>query len=397
MVGVLLVVAFIARVAFGMAFCDLSSGNYFEYGEIVRNLHAGNGYSLFHKSGSVVDLWFSPSASPFPSAYMPPGYPIFLFPFFWIEDVQIRNVAIILVQSALAALSVAALYLFTRRTFGQATAVIAAGIAALLPEFLYASISFNTVVFQHLCLLLILFYLNRFPSLSAASAVILGTLVAMGIFFRSEFFLFGCVFLGLEALRGNRRGAILSTITVVLLLTPWTIRNAVQLENFVPLTTNGGFNLYRGHNPEGIGSWGEESVQQEVAALEPGNDFEVRMQRVYLGHAISHIEAEPLSAFANGFVKLFHLWLLNPNDERSEHPMYLYPWLFVLLLALVGFWKSRSWEKFRHVYLFLICSSAVAFVFFALPRYQTLMKIAVLPFTAHGIMLLYGSLKNPRE
>ncbi len=40
--------ALAARLAYGLLFVDTGRSDYWEYGELARNLHAGNGYALFH-------------------------------------------------------------------------------------------------------------------------------------------------------------------------------------------------------------------------------------------------------------------------------------------------------------------------------------------------------------
>jgi hypothetical protein len=246
-------------------------------------------------------------------------------------------------------------------------------------------------VVYHLGVVLTLRALDRINSMTNRGAIALGVLSGALILFRSEFVLFAIASIGIEACRGKRAITVVAASTMILVLLPWTIRNAVTLEGFVPLTTNAGLNLYRGHNPVEIGAWNDEDVLEELSRLEPGSDFEIRMQRMYLDHAIAHIVSDPLAALEKGFVKLFHLWVLNPAEDRSVHPLYLWPWLGVLVLAFLGFWKNRSWEKFRHLYMFLLCSSIITFVFFALPRYQTMMKVGVIPFAAHGLATLIGS------
>jgi hypothetical protein len=44
-------------------------------------------------------------------------------------------------------------------------------------------------------------------------------------------------------------------IVAVLVILPWTVRNYVVLERFVPIATNGGVNFYIGNNPEATGSF----------------------------------------------------------------------------------------------------------------------------------------------
>lgn len=55
--------------------------------------------------------------------------------------------------------------------------------------------------------------------------------------------------------RPQRRAAALLMLVFVCTLAPWTIRNAYQLHAFVPVSTNGGINLYIGNNPGARGRY----------------------------------------------------------------------------------------------------------------------------------------------
>jgi hypothetical protein len=127
---------------------------------------------------------------------------------------------------------------------------------------------------------------------------------------------------------------------------------------------------------------------RELKQLEPGVDFELRMQGIFVARAWDTIVNNPWHSLTNGFVKVVHLWVISPNDDRAQNLWYLVPWGFIMFFFLIGMGATRSWRRHTYLYLFLICSSLVAFVFFALPRYQTMMKTAIVPFAAYGIETL---------
>jgi len=384
----------IALLALALRLCaipflpDVSSPYYAEYGEIVKNLHAGNGYSLYHMTDAGIQLWFDPSDRPYPSAYMPPGYVAFLYPFFWIETVPVRNVLIILAQALISLLVLAGAYRVTTIHFGETAGLIAALMVCILPEFIYASVTFSPVVLYQGLVLAFFLWFHHGEQIYFRQAVGSAVLIATATLFRSEFLLFGVAVMTIELCRKRYRKVVMITGFTILLLLPWAVRNTSALGAFVPLTTNGGLNLYRGHNPEQIGAWGDPVVLERLKLLEPGRDLEVRMQELFLRRAFEDIRAQPLEAFLSGFTKLFHLWVFDPGNERSQHPVYLVPWLALLGLFAIGAGSTRSWGRHQLLWLFLISSSLVAFVFFALPRYQTIMKIVIVPFAAYGMVAL---------
>jgi 4-amino-4-deoxy-L-arabinose transferase-like glycosyltransferase len=102
-----------------------------------------------------------------------------------------------------------------------------------------------------------------------------GALLGLLALVRPEYLLLALglplVWLAREALRGRRRGAALpaglSVLATCLVLAPWTIHNAVELDRFVPLSTGGGKALFIGTNLEADGDSVE--LREDLLAERP--------------------------------------------------------------------------------------------------------------------------------
>ena len=391
--SVIVLVAIVLRIGYILFFVELQSDYYWEYGEIAKNIHAGKGYSLFHLDGDRIEHRFNPSASPYPSAYMPPGYVIYLLPFLFVNDILLRNILILCVQNVISLLAVVAMFHLAKKHFSTSTAIVAASITAFLPEFIYASNSYTPTVLYQFGALVLLYVLCDFKDCKHLErCIVVGGLFAFLIYLRSEFLLFAFLVLLLMVLRGNVKTSVVVASLILILLLPWQIRNYRTFQDFIPMTTNAGINLLRGNSLPG--STGR--LSEEIARLDDNNRYEVEMNRIYIKHAAKTIKERPGAILGNAFEKLFQLWVLNPNDERSGHVLYFLPWFLMLGLFLVGVFADSSWRSHQYLFLFLIHSSAIAFIFFALPRYQTMMKIAVIPFAAYGIEVIATSLSGLR-
>jgi hypothetical protein len=178
------------------------------------------------------------------------------------------------------------------------------------------------------------------------------------------------------------------------LFSPWIIRNYIIFDKFIPFTTNVGLNFYRGHNPIAIGDWGSWEFNNEVHNISNDNNFEIVFSDYYFKKGIESVTHNPISELKYPFIKIFSLFVMNPDDYRSYNQFYLIPSILILLLAIVGIIKTFSIGKFKFIYLFIFHSSLVAILFFALPRYQTMMKIALIPFAAYTIDYLWEYCKN---
>lgn len=382
----IIIFAVIVRLIYLLIFADLRIENYFEYGDILKNLLSGKGYSLAYQIDGF--------AYAYPSAYMPPGYVFFLLPFMFFKEILVRNILIFLFQILLSASTVYLVYKFTEKYFSRSSGLIAAGLTSILPEFIYAANTIGSTIVYHVGIILILLYLYRIELLRAKDYFLLGGIFGTLIYFRSEFVLYLLIFTITAIAARKIKPALITIFTVIVLLLPWQIRNYAVFDSYVPLSTSGGLNFYRGHNPYSIGDWGDESVFNELKKHIGRNDYEIEMNRIYFDRGMETIRNQPGREFLLSFEKIFHLWIINPSDVRTKNLFYFLPSLFILLFAVLDVIKTHSWQKHKYSYLFFIYSTLIAVIFFALPRYQTMMKIVLIPFASFGIEWFLNSIRK---
>ncbi|MDR3667486.1 MAG: hypothetical protein P4L35_11645 [Ignavibacteriaceae bacterium] len=367
---------------------------YYEYGEIVKNINHGNGYSLFYFENDSLKYKYKPGIEPFKSAYMPPGYIAFLYPFFFINDEIIRSIVILLIQIIISALNTFLLSYLTSRMFSKNIGIIAACIYALLPEFIYASCNINIVTLYHLGILILLFLLidgKIYTNYLKLAYFILVSIFM--IYLRFEFIGFILLISILLYKRGgiNKLGIIY--LSLLISLSPWIIRNYVVFQHFPLLSTSTGLNLFRGHNDHFVGYWGDETFDKSLSHFQKP-DYEYETNRFYQNKAINFISNNPGDEISLSFQKLFQLWVYNMDDKRTENLFYKIPSILILALFLLGLFHSYSYDRYKYFYLFFVFFSIVSVVFFALPRYQTMLKVAMIPFVAYGLIMVWNYLKS---
>lgn len=381
--------AFLLRVACIVVLADLHTGYYWEYGEIAKNLLAGKGYSLYHVDDSGVVQKFSPSADPFPSAYMPPGYVFFIWIFLHVGDVVLRNWAILIVHALSGSLACLVVHRFTRDFFDPAAAMTAAVIAAVFPEFIYATLSFTPTVLYHFGIMVVLYLLfaserTSLKTPTVGSGIMLGLLSLL----RFEVVLFAAMIVLRWMVRKDWKKALMVTGIVGIMLLPWQIRNILVFGEFVPLGTSAGLNFFRGHNTSEIGAWGDEAFGVASGDIRPAEDYEVRLNEMYFRHAIAGISGDAGGEISRTLEKISYLWTFRPGDQRSMHVLYLFPWLCLLVPAVAG-WGMRKMRVWSPVGLFFVYSTFLVVIFFPMPRYQTMMKIALVPIAALPLSKLW--------
>ena len=391
----ILAVGLIARIIFIVVYGDYKNNKYWEFGYIAENLHAGNGYSLFYFENDTLKQDFKPNIKPFTSAFMPPAYVYFLYPFFYIENVAIRNLLIYLSQIILSLFLILIIYFFAAKYFSENTALVSAAVVSILPEFIYTTITFNAIIhFQILITLTLYVLLNKDLLNNFKNIIIFSTLSGVILYIRSEYIIFLSFVLLYFLFRKKLKFFITSFAVIFLILSPWIIRNYIEFNEFVPFTTSGGLNFYRGHNQNYIGNWGTPEYSKEIYLKSKGNDFEIIYNRFYFEKAKNFIFNNIKEEIKNSFIKFYNLWVINPDDVRSFNLAYLIPSLLITLFSVIGIIKNFSFVKFKFIYLFLISSTLVAVLFLALPRYQTMMKITLIPFFASTLEYIYYKFKK---
>ncbi len=191
-----------------------------------------------------------------PTAYYPIGYPAILAVLFWIvQHTPIPdNLALAgtLLNSALGTASVGLIFVIARRLFGTRTGLVAAGIVAVVPGLIFyvATLQLETAfIFLVLGAIAVLVrhdWSTGPPSRARLAAF--GALLGLSALVRpfSVPLLAGLDVAVLLTGVGWRRaaGAVgWAALAMVVVVAPWTIRNLVVMDAFVPFSTNAGDTL----------------------------------------------------------------------------------------------------------------------------------------------------------
>ena len=197
-------------------------------------------------------------------AYWPPGLPLFLLPSLLVLGSQ--SWIPLLNNLALFSGTLMVVYLLAATVSDHSVARVASILLALWPNFIfYSGLPGKELLLALLLPLAILFYLHFDDPLSGerkrASFVFLaGLVLGYASLTQASVILFPIVLGVYEIIRQTYFRTILSKLTVlgcgmVLVISPWTVRNYLVLDAFVPVSTNGGWSLYVGNNPKATGGY----------------------------------------------------------------------------------------------------------------------------------------------
>jgi 4-amino-4-deoxy-L-arabinose transferase-like glycosyltransferase len=262
-----------------------------------------------------------------PTAFWPPGYPFALAALFKMTGFGFTAPQVM--NAVLGALTVPFVFALGKSTFDQRAGLLAAGLFAVYPNviagvpLLFPEPLFTLIFVSALWLLTV-----RTPERPWLVYAGFGVLAGLACLTRGQGAVLFPVAIVYWLARDGRRPAMRSTglalVAAILLIAPWTLRNAVQMHAFVPISTNSGAALRVGHGPESIGTtkWTHDKVDgldMQHAMNNP--ETEVKAYRVYTRLAVDYALTHPAREVELTKLKLWNLY-------RSDAE--IIPWITTL-------------------------------------------------------------------
>lgn len=280
----------------------------FRYDFAARSLVDGQGY--VHLNGA-------------PTAFWPPGYPLLLAAAYRVFG---NNVAVgQLLNVALGTATVGLVYLIGRRALGPRPALVGAAIVACFPSLIFfTAVTLSEVAFTFLALLgvyLLLLEARPRQGLRRDLRLLLAAGIALGFasLVRGQALLLPIVLIPFWLRSGIDWSRIADKLVALalgigLIVAPWCIRNAIELESPVLISTNAGVDFWIGHHEGASGglAGGDELVfsHPELDTVER----EVRINADGFRKGLTFAVTHPAQEISLTFKKLFWLYY---NDEEG--------------------------------------------------------------------------------
>jgi 4-amino-4-deoxy-L-arabinose transferase-like glycosyltransferase len=330
------------------------------YAAIAANLERGEGFTLGAEATQ-------------PASNYSPGLPLLVAGLYALGggvDERLARVVLALIGS----LAVLFAYLIGRRLSGPLAGLIGGGVVAIYPALLE--------------------YQGMLMSEPLAATLLSGAVLAMLWAGRSRDWLVPGLLLGALALvrpeylaislpiavvifarRGRdewRAGLVQALVMLVglaVVVAPWTVRNAVALDRFVPISTGGGQVLFAGSylpsggDPERVGAEvlerhpglarqlpAEARLEQILATLAaqryPQLETDAALAKMGRERLWDEVSGQPLSYVGFVAAKVWRIWAFGPRDVMREPAWKALHWALVLLAAagLAVLAKRRRWE-----------------------------------------------------
>jgi len=326
-----------------------------------------------------------------PTALVVPGYPIFLagiYSLFGDGQPGVR-----LVQSFLDVLTCYLFFLVCRKFFDEKYSLIALSVFAFFPSnALYTQSVLTESLFG---LFAMLVFLNVLRGSFDNRILLTGILFGAAILVRSSFsiavlliplylFIFKQQLFDSISIIKPAINSLLFITGLILILSPWMIRNKQVMGAFT-LATQGGSTLWEGNNPQATGTWNKQVADANVLFNDPD---EVGREKEFRKQAVEFILNNPVRFIELGFRKLGYLFssermtllyfmdspagMTSSQVYKTVNPLYMavvnIPY-FIVMLA--GAWGLLM--PFRHKFFvvgFISAWMITMFVFVAVPRYH---------------------------
>ncbi len=364
------------------------------YATIAANLERGEGFTL------------GPGATQ-PASNYSPGLPLFVGGLYAVSG-GIHERFARLVLALIGALSVLFAYLIGRRLSGPLAGLVGAAAVAIYPALVeYQGMPMSEPLAATLLsgAVLAMLWADRpldpTPGARAharrwlAPGLLLGALalvrpeylaislpIAVAIFARG----------GRDRWRANLVQAAVMLLGLAIAVAPWTVRNAVAMDRFVPVSTGGGQVLFAGSylpsggDPERVGEEvlerhpelrrqlpPEPRLEQTLAALAhqryPNLESDAALARMGRERLWNDVSEEPVEYLGFLASKLWLIWGHGPRDVMHEPGWAVFHWVLLAfgLLGLAVLARERRWEALL-LGTILLAATAIGLLLVASPR-----------------------------
>ncbi|MBI5645436.1 MAG: glycosyltransferase family 39 protein [Ignavibacteriae bacterium] len=396
-----LLLVFSSRITAVLVIGELDKPLLYESGMIARNFLAGHGYSVNYRypmPESRIDPREYKNGSPMPTAFTLPGYvAVVAATLALLGDSQRAYLTLYGLNIAASIATVLLLYSTALNLLGKRRARFGTLLFALHPPAIAYVATFGGGPWYHLILMTALYFLVRAArSKSMGSVLLAGTVAGVWVLFRSEALVLGWIGTLWLGKRVGARKALMYAVTAVVVVFPWSIRNSVVFDSFVPLTTNAWLNIWRGCNAEASGgsfdsrgeaNWFDSAgeIPKAISSLPVTPRYELDVMEIYRRHTVAFVSSNPGSAVVLYGKKLLLFLTMDISDPRIRNIAFALPHVALSAAAFFGIVLA---SRRRRASLLIVVP--IVFYVFLIPvfhvetRYQVMVSIlyclaAVLP------------------
>jgi len=391
------VLGFVARTGFGLIYWHDKplTHDEREYLTLAANLAAGRGFA--HDLPNDHDEEAAAESGSVQQFGRAPLYPLFLAPLALTND-DLRQgrlphdvpAAIKIAQAFVGAIGVWLIGQIAWRAAGERAGIAAAFIASVYPPLVWiCAYALSEALYSTLALACVWVLGSVLDSprpdvdvreRRAERRVLIGGMLAGLAMLARPAMLFFVPLVALLAWWRRPRLAVALVIGALLIVSPWTMRNALTYGQFVLVASEGGVTFWTGNHRDARGE-GDLAANPHLKQLNRefrarhANLTEEQLESIYYREALGFIANDPIRWLGLLARKLFYTWVPIGPSYRLHSPLYFWlsvaSYALVLPFAVIG--TIRLWRDGRRPWtLWLLAWSAVlvCLVFFPQERFR---------------------------
>jgi len=306
-----------------------------------------------------------------------------------------------LFQALLGALAALGTFFLARSLFGDRVAKLAAWLTAFYPFAIYYA-GYIGAEMLFITLLIVFFYLlvllGQRPSWKRGVAC--GFFLGLSVLTRPIPLLFPLImWIGLLFAigHGRRAGKMFAVVivTMMVVLSPWLIRNYIVLGEMVPGGTEGGLTFFSGNNRE---EWDNPALRgtyliPKGRRVARAGKTEIEVDRTYLRMGLDFVRKNPGKFVRLAGYKFLRFWRIMPQTgftpwvSRRKQLVSLFSYGLLLPFFVLGLLVSlRRWRKMLNGYLPILYFMGVSMVFYGSTRLRFPISPLILSFAAFGLV-----------
>lgn len=363
------------------------------YDALARSLLAGRGYSF-------TENWYPFTPADTPTAHWSFLYPLYLAGVYAVTGYH--PLVARLIQGALAGpLLCFLVYKIGCRVINEKIGLVGAGLAAVYGYFIYYNVALMTETFFIVLVLLTLYLSLEIKDQSApANWVKLGLSLGLACLLRQTilFFVpFLLLWLFLELRSRNLRWWYFAIPVgiIVVLISPWTLRNYQVYGEFLPLNSNAGYALFASNHPNLGKQWNNKLVVVPVPEELAGQN-EAQIDRALTRKGLQFILADPNRYAWLTLSKSLEYFKFGPSSESGwlSNLVRMLSFGLYLPFMLWGLYLSMPrWRSFAVLYLFIFIHTSIHLLSWPAPRYRLPVDAVLMLFAAISVVELAKQLR----
>jgi len=279
------------------------------------------------------------------SSYWPPGQPFFLAAIYSLFGYNPQIACIF--QAFVSSLTCIVIYFLGKTVLNKKIGIISGFIAAVYPTFIiFSGLLLTETIFIFLLSLSILYLLKVYEQASLKNLLMAGVPLGLAMLVRPiilgfiPFILFWLLLSSKDSKerKKNLMNFIAIFVIIMVVVSPWAVRNYNVHHKFVPVSTNGGVNFWMGNNPDATGRMLKKDNQAMLWTIKNMTDDEVAREKLFYKKGLEFIKENPSKFLVLGAKKFAYFWgFILPFFTSYLYGYFIHPipnWLFMLLAPL---------------------------------------------------------------